>query len=198
MGSEMCIRDRLCPACNKGELHLRLGKFGSFVGCNNYPDCSYTRKFGKSAEGEVDAAAVEMIPSNVELGEHPDGTGMIYMKKGPYGFYVQLGEAKKGSKTKPKRASLDKEQDPNKITLEEAVKMLILPRTVGTDPESGEEVLANKGRFGPYVQLGKTFASLKAKDGDEIMTVTLERALKLIEDKRNAPPGRRYAKKKKG
>ncbi len=105
---------------------------------------------------------------------------------------MQLGEAKKGGK-KPKRASIAKGVDPDSVTLDQAVQMLILPRTVGIDPESGEEILSNKGRFGPYVQLGKIFASLK--DTDDVMTVTLERALELIEEKKKAPAKGRYKKK---
>ncbi len=122
------------------------------------------------------------------LGIHPEAQVPVVVKQGPYGPYVQLGdedEAPGGGK--PKRASLPKGMDPATVTLETAVDLLRLPRVVGTHPETGKTIVANNGRFGPYVQHERTFASLKP--GDDVLTVGLERALELIAQKalKNAP-----------
>ena len=178
-----------CPLCKVGKLGLRLSKFGAFVGCGEYPECKYTRPL--AAEGEGGAAAYEE-PFERELGSDPASGLAVTVKKGPYGFYVQWGEAGMGKKDKPKRASVPPTMSPDMMTLEEAVELGSLPRDVGVDPETKEMITAAIGRFGPYVKIGKTFVSLK-KD-DDVFTVGLPRALELIEAKKNAPPrGRRGA-----
>src|SRR5882757_6208289 len=75
---------------------------------------------------------------------------------------------------KPKRASLTKAQDPMAMTLEEALALLSLPREIGRHPESGEPILAGIGRYGPYVQHGKTYANVEA--GDDVLNIGLNRA----------------------
>ncbi|MFM7577687.1 MAG: topoisomerase C-terminal repeat-containing protein, partial [Microcystaceae cyanobacterium] len=117
-----------------------------------------------------------------QLGTHPETGEPIYVLLGTYGPYVQLGEVSEENK-KPKRASLPKGVKPEDVTLEMAVGLLALPRTLGVHPETGAKVQASLGRFGPYVvhdqgKEGKDYRSLKA--GDDVLTITLERALALL------------------
>tara|TARA_R110001583_G_scaffold195345_1_gene372020 strand:+ start:5539 stop:8199 length:2661 start_codon:yes stop_codon:yes gene_type:complete len=174
-----------CPKCEEGTLSLKLGKFGAFLGCSNYPDCNYTRPLVANDN-----------PGNAELDSGPKILGVdsttgkeITLRKGPYGVYVQLGEEEtvdgkngKPKKVKPKRTSLPKGLEPTVVDLTKAEELLTLPRDVGVYPETGEEIKANIGRFGPYVQAGSTFASLKADD--DVLTIGENRAITLIADKR--------------
>jgi DNA topoisomerase-1 len=172
----------ICPTCHKGRLGLRLSKFGAFIGCSEYPDCKYTRPLFPNETGEYEAREE---PFDRQLGTHPTSGLPISVKRGPYGFYVQVGEGA-SKKEKPKRISLPKEANPETITLDEAVSLSALPREVGIDPESNEKITAAIGRFGPYVKVGNMFVSLKKTD--DVLTVGLERALELIAAKKAAPP----------
>ena len=124
-----------------------------------------------------------------KLGEDP-ATGLeVTLRSGRFGPYIQLGEAVNGEK--PKRAGLPKGLTPDDIDLERALGLLSLPREVGKHPEDGEPILAGVGRFGPYVQHGKTYANLEA--GDDVLTVGLNRAVTLIAEKKlNPGKGRRF------
>ena len=180
---------RKCPACDGGRLSLKLGKFGAFIGCANYPECKYTRRFGV-AGGEED----DMLANGpLVLGRDPD-TGLdVALRKGPYGVYLQLGEQlpkEKGKKAppKPKRSSLPKELAPDTVTFEIALKLLSLPREVGAHPESGEMITAGIGRFGPYIKLGPKYASLK--DGDDVLSIGLNRAVTIIAESNSRTGGR--------
>jgi DNA topoisomerase-1 len=171
---------RACPTCGDGRLGLRLGRTGAFIGCSNYPECRYTRPFGVDS-GSGEGAA----PAEQELGEDPATGQKVAMKRGPYGFYIQLGEGgvdAKGKPTKPKRTSLPNGVTPDSVTLDQALGLLSLPRIIGRDPESGEEITAGLGRFGPYVRCGTVFKSLD-KD-DDVLTVGMNRALALLADAR--------------
>ena len=163
---------RLCPLCKEGELSMKLGKFGAFVGCSRHPECKYTRQF--SSEGG-EAAAIN--PDGNEIGIHPDTGEMILLKSGRFGPYVEMANGEK-----PKRASLGKQDTVETLTLARAVELLSLPREIGPHPEDGEMILANFGRFGPYVQHGKTYANLK--DPRDVFTIGLNHAVALIADKR--------------
>ncbi|WP_137124583.1 type I DNA topoisomerase [Roseomonas sp. HF4] len=171
---------RACPSCADGRLGLRLGRTGAFIGCSNYPECRFTRPFGvDSGEGEGQA------PSEQALGTHPETGEAVTLKRGPYGFYIQLGEPgtdAKGKPTKPKRTSLPNGVAPDTVALEQALGLLSLPRIIGRDPETGEEITAGLGRFGPYVRCGSVFKSLD-KD-DDVLTVGMNRALALLADAR--------------
>jgi DNA topoisomerase-1 len=162
---------RLCPACKQGRLGLRLGRNGGFIGCSNYPNCSYTRPLAiDTAEG------AEADTSPRELGRDPETDAPVTLRKGPYGWYVQLGEAK--DKEKPKRASLPKTLSPAEIDLHKALALLALPRTIGRHPESAEPITAGIGRFGPYIKHGSTYKSLGADD--DVLTIGLNRAVSLL------------------
>ena len=170
---------RLCPKCGAGRLGLRLGKGGAFIGCSTYPECRYTRPFGVGGEGEERGAA------DRDLGRDPVTNLPITMRRGPYGIYVQLGEAgtdAKGKPTKPRRTSLPNGMNPDSVTLEGALGLLSLPRPIGLDPETGEEITAGLGRFGPYVKCGTIFKSLD-KD-DDVLTIGINRAVMLLADAR--------------
>lgn len=165
---------RNCPSCDDGRLGLKLGKFGAFIGCSNYPECKHTRKLEILSDGEDDGAIAADGP--VELGEDPETGKMITLRKGPYGHYVQLGEPEE--KKKPKRASLPKGLAPADVDLEKAIGLLRLPRDVGPHPETGEMIQAGLGRFGPYLKYDGGFTSLPADD--DLLSIGLNRAVTII------------------
>jgi DNA topoisomerase-1 len=174
---------RKCPNCETGRLSLKLGRFGAFIGCSNYPECNYTRQMTPGAEGQVNGTKV--------LGEDPETGLEVSVRSGRFGPYLQLGEqSKEKDAEKPKRASIPKGVSPDDIDLERALSILALPREVGIHPEDGEPIVAGVGRFGPYVKHGKTYANLE--DGDDVLHVGLNRALTLIAEKKlNPGRGRR-------
>jgi DNA topoisomerase-1 len=170
---------RVCPACSGGRLGLRLGRTGAFIGCSNYPECRYTRPLiAPGAEGE---GATGLTEGPRELGSDPATGEQVTVRRGPYGVYVQLGEGgtdAKGKPTKPRRASLTRDMDPDTLDLDRALKLLSLPRVVGRDPESGEEIQAGLGRFGPYIKVGSIFQSLEP--GDDVLALGMNRAMELL------------------
>jgi DNA topoisomerase-1 len=174
---------RQCPNCGTGQLSLKLGRFGAFIGCSNYPECNFTRQMTPGAEGEVSGTKV--------LGEDPETGLEVSVRSGRFGPYLQLGEqSKEKDAEKPKRASIPKGVSPDDIDLERALAILALPRDVGRHPEDGEPIIAGVGRFGPYVKHGKTYANLE--DGDDVLHIGLNRALTLIAEKKlNPGRGRR-------
>jgi DNA topoisomerase-1 len=166
---------RLCTACGKGRLGLKLGRHGSFIGCSNYPECQYTRRLaidGGDADGDTLKEGMR------ELGHDPTTGEPITVRRGPYGVYVQQGEQEKDSKARPRRTSLPRGVDGDSLTLEAALGLLSLPRIVGIHPESQEPIEAGIGRFGPYVKMGGIFASLD-KD-DDVLSVGLNRAVDVL------------------
>lgn len=167
---------RACPACGTGQLSLKLGKFGSFIGCSNYPECKHTRPLAavngdaEGADGENGAPGVKI------LGIDPESELQVTLRDGRFGPFVQLGEGEK-----PKRASLPRTMPPSSVDLERALALLSLPREVAKHPETGEPILANIGRYGPYVQHGKTYANI-GKDED-VLEIGGNRAIDLIVQK---------------
>ncbi len=187
---------RQCPQCGNGQLSLKVGRFGAFIGCSNYPECRFTRQMTPGAGGQQ---------ATKVLGTDPVTSLEVTLRGGRFGTYLQLGEEikapklKKGQKkdpdapepVKPKRASLPKGVQPEDVDLDKALALLSLPREVGISPEDGEPILAGVGRFGPYVKHGKVYASLE--EGDDVLTVGLNRAMHLIADKiANPKKGRRF------
>ncbi|QDH16738.1 type I DNA topoisomerase [Swingsia samuiensis] len=163
---------RLCTACGTGRLGLRLGKFGAFIGCSNYPTCQFTRRL------VVDEAEAEegLNDGPKMLGEDPETGENITIRRGPYGLYIQKGEPNpEDKKAKPKRTTIPKGIDGNHITLEQALGLLSLPRFVGLHPETGEKIEAGLGRFGPFVKMGSIYGALD-KD-DDVLTLGLNRAV---------------------
>ena len=172
---------RHCTACGTGRLGLKLGRYGAFIGCSNYPECQFTRRL--SAESAEDGEGGESLKDGMRvLGQHPDTGEDITVRHGPWGLYVQQGEPDpEDKKAKPKRASLPKGLDGDKITLEQAVGLLSLPRLIGPHPETGEPITAGLGRFGPYVKMGAVYGSLD-KD-DDVLTIGLNRAVDALAKK---------------
>jgi DNA topoisomerase-1 len=167
---------RLCPTCGNGRLSLKLGKFGAFIGCSNYPECRYTRPFGVGGE-QTENEGPKVLGTDAESGLE------VTLRTGRFGPYVQLGEGEK-----PKRSSLPKGWDAAELDLEAALKLLSLPRTVGIHPESGQPILAGLGRFGPFVQHERTFANLGSIE--DVFSVGINRAVDLIAEKASRGGGR--------
>jgi DNA topoisomerase-1 len=183
---------RKCPNCDDGELSLKLGKFGAFVGCSNYPECNYTRKLEVPKEGDSDGRSAALDAGPIELGKNEDGLE-VSLRKGPYGVYVQLdpdpndipepeigknGKPKKVKMPKPKRQGLPKGLNPDDVDLEKALELLSLPRVVGKHPDDGEIVDAGIGRFGPFVRHQGKYKSVPADE--DVLTIGLNRAVELI------------------
>ncbi len=168
---------RKCPGCGEGRLSLKLGRFGSFIGCSNYPECRYTRQLGQTAaDAETSGPRV--------LGNDPGSGDAVTLRSGRFGPYVQLGQS-----DKPQRTSIPKGIDLSAVDLEYALKLLSLPREIGKHPETGEPITANFGRYGPYVAHHGQYASL---DGtDEVFTVGINRAVSLLAEKKAKSRGPR-------
>lgn len=178
---------RACPTCGTGQLSLKLGKFGSFIGCSNYPECKYTRQLAASGvDADGDGSSENGGTPGVKvLGDDPDTGQPVTLRDGRFGPFVQLGEGEK-----PKRSSLPKGLAPALVDLDKALKLLALPRPVATHPESGEPILVGIGRYGPYVQHGKIYANLGT--GDDVFEIGANRAIDLIVTKESGG-GRRPA-----
>ena len=173
---------RTCPACNQGQLSLKVGKFGAFVGCSNYPECRFTRTLSATGDGEGGAEGEK--PGQRTLGTDPVSGLEVTARDGRFGTYLQLGEGEK-----PKRSSLPKGVTLATINLETALKLLALPREVAKHPTSGEPILAGIGKYGPYVQHGKTYANLG--NDDDVLEIGGNRAIDLIVGKETGTGERR-------
>ncbi len=170
---------RLCPTCGIGQLSLKLGKFGAFIGCSNYPECKFTRTMSAAAMGDANGEAER--PGVKILGIDPATGDEISLRDGRFGPYVQQGEGEK-----PKRSSIPKNLKPSEVTLEQAIALLALPREVAKHPDTGAPIVAGLGRFGPYVQHGKMYASI-GRDED-VLTIGGNRAIDLIVTKEQGGP----------
>ncbi len=178
-----------CPVCGSAMV-FKLSRQGKFMSCSRFPDCIGAR----TELGEV----ISNDPAK-PIGTHPDSGENIYVLSGRFGPYVQLGEMPEGKgKTKakkPKRASIPKEKDPASVTIEEAALYLALPRELGQHPDTGLDIVANTGRFGPYIahhtQPKADFRSLKT---DSPYDITLERALEILKEEKKR---RGFSKKTK-
>ena len=146
---------RSCPDCKEGRLSVKFGKFGAFIGCSNYPTCKYTKPLTDFKEEEAADTPRQPSPEDKILGEM--NTQKIYLKKGPYGFYLQLGEDATATTEKPKRAALPKGITPEEITLEQAQRLLSLPLDLG------EGIILSAGKFGPYIKQGGKSKSLTGR-----------------------------------
>jgi DNA topoisomerase-1 len=165
---------RACPACADGLLGLKLSRFGAFIGCSNYPTCSFTRKLGGGQEAEGGEAQPRVI------GVDP-ATGLsVTLKAGRFGPYLQLGEG--GDGDKPKRASIPKGIDPNTLELEKALALLSLPRDVGKHPETGKMITAAIGKFGPYILHDGKYANVES--AEDVLTIGINRAVTVLAEKK--------------
>lgn len=155
--------ERKCTACGDGRLLLNFGKFGGYISCSNYPECNYSRELSIN-EGDQDP---EIYPKHVgDIDENP-----LYIKKGPYGIYIELEAEKK------KRKAIPKDINPEDIDFEIAKSIVNLPREVGIYPDTGEKIMADIGPFGPYLKLGKFFFTLKDAN---VLNIGINHAIDII------------------
>lgn len=178
-----------CPVCGSPMVY-KLSRQGRFMSCTRFPECTGAR----TELGEV----ISNEPSK-PIGTYPETGEDVYVLNGRFGPYVQVGQAPTGKgKTKapkPRRASIPKEKDPASVTIEDALHYLSLPRTLGTHPETGQEIVANVGRFGPYIAHNtKPKPDYRSLKTDDVYTVTLERALEILKEPKKT---RGWARKKK-
>ncbi len=164
-----------CPKCGK-PLSKRLGKFGMFIGCTAYPECDYIRNLNSGGD-------VRAEPS--KIGIDPGTQKDILLMNGPYGPYLQLGLAVEGEKKKPKRVSIPKEIPLADVNLEIALKLVALPRDLGMHPVTGKRIVANLGRFGPYVNHDGKFKSIPRTDN--VFDIDLDRAVELLAQANTGP-----------
>ena len=174
---------RLCPNCGEGRLSMRTARSGgAFIGCSNYPECRYTRPFGPP-DPEAEASAIP--PDGKLLGE--DAGDEIRIFKGRFGPYAQRGAATEET-PKPPRQSIPKEWEPEAVTLEQAVRLLDLPRLIGPHPEDGVNVWANIGRYGPYLKHAETTSDRGGTNAnleglEDVWTVGMNHAVQLLAEK---------------
>ena len=166
--------NRKCPTCSNGNLGLELGRYGAFIGCSNYPECKFTKQIAKNENKEENNANETFIPENDGvLGIDPETGLKVIIKKGPYGIYLQLGEEKK-----PKRTSIPKLVEASTIDLDKALSFLSLPRLIGKHPETGQDISAGIGRYGPYLKYDINFISIPADE--TVINIGLNHAVVLI------------------
>lgn len=172
---------RSCPLCHEGRLSLKLGRYGAFVGCSNYPDCKYTRQLG--SEDAKDGNTTEQDGPTI-LGKNPDNGEDVTLKIGRFGPYV---ECKHGEELK--RAGLPKSWSPSEMNLEKALALLSLPREVGVHPETGKPIMASIGRYGPYVSHDGQYANLETPE--EVFDIGINRAVTVLAEKQARGGARR-------
>ena len=167
---------RKCPSCENGRLGLRLGKFGAFIACSNYPECKHTRKLSQDSNEEQVGEQAQDRPEDKILGQNAEGTDIL-LRKGPYGPYIQVGQAApKGAK--PKRAPLPAGCKMEDVDLALAMNLLSLPKPIGNHPETGEEMQVGIGKFGPYIKYMKKFVSIPKNMN--IFDVGLDDAVEIV------------------
>ena len=166
---------RGCPACNAGRLSLKVGKFGAFVGCSNYPECRFTRQFSDTANSGAETATAD----GKLLGTDPETGLPVTLRSGRFGTYLQLGDGK--ADDKPKRSSIPKGIDAGSVDLEKALQLLSLPREVGMHPETNTVITAGLGRYGPFLLHDGKYANLESME--DVFSVGINRAVTLIAEK---------------
>jgi DNA topoisomerase-1 len=173
---------RLCPKCGAGTLSLKLGKYGAFVGCSNYPECGYTRQLTDALNGNGEAE--QAADTARALGKDPYTGEEITLRNGRFGPYVQRGEGKEA-----KRSSLPKGWSAEATDHEKALALLALPRNVGAHPQSGKMISAGLGRYGPFVLHDGTYANLD--NVEDVFSIGLNRAVSVLAEKQAKGKGGR-------
>ena len=172
---------------------IRIGRFGPYVQIGEGDDATNASVPDETPPADFSLdRAIELVEARAKgpasLGDDPKTGLPIYVMTGRYGPYVQLGATpEKGSREKPRRASLARDDSESSLTLERALQLLSLPRLIGTDPDSGEEITSNFGRFGPYVKRGDEFRSLASDD--EVFTVSVDAAVELFKQEKRPRRG---------
>jgi DNA topoisomerase-1 len=166
--------NKKCPTCSNGKLGLELGKYGAFIGCSNYPECKFTKQIASNENKEENDTNSTFMPNDDGvLGIDPESGLNAIIKKGPYGIYLQLGDEKK-----PKRTSIPKLVEAKGIDLQKALAFLSLPRLIGKHPETGQDISAGIGRYGPYLKYDINFISIPADE--TVINIGLNHAVVLI------------------
>ena len=163
--------DEACPKCGK-PLQKQLSRFGTFIGCTGYndePKCDYKRSLNGTAQAGADP---------VTIGVDAESGKEIYLMNGPYGPYLQVGVVVEGEKKKPKRVSIPKEIAIADVNIDTANMLLSLPRDLGLHPETGKKIIANIGRFGPYVNHDAKFKSIPKSES--VFSIDLAGAVTLL------------------
>ena len=181
--SEELIKNKKCPKCNDGDVTIKFAFTGPFIGCSNYSKdggCKYSNSLND------EDPANQLIDGEVLIGEHPDTNKPIQLKKGRYGLYLET-EKDDG---KLKRAAIPKSIGISEVNLEKAIDILKLPRDIGVHPETGKNIIAAIGPFGPYIKHESTpspvYVNLK---DDDVLFIGLNRALELITKKEELNKG---------
>jgi DNA topoisomerase I len=175
---------RKCPTCGAGQLSLKTGKFGAFIGCSNYPECRYTRQL---SGGDDDGDGDKQPPEDKTLGDDPETGLPVLLRNGRFGPYVQLGETKEGEK--PKRSSIPKGYTVSQMDLELALQLLRLPRQIGLHPETQKPMTAGIGRYGPFIEHDGKYANLESVE--DVFTVGVNRAVSLLAEPKKGRAGQR-------
>ena len=170
---------RICQVCDTGNLSLKLGKYGAFVGCSNYPECNYTRQL--TSDGSEAEAAASNEPK--ALGADPMTGEELTLRSGRFGPYIQRGEGKEA-----KRSSLPKGWKPEDIDHEKALALINLPRDIGKHPETAKMISAGLGRYGPFLLHDGSYANLESIE--DVFSIGLNRAVTVIAEKQSKGPGR--------
>ena len=163
--------DEACPKCGK-PLQKQLSRYGTFIGCTGYndePKCDYKRSMNGTAQAGADP---------VVIGKDETTGKEIYLMNGPYGPYLQVGVAEEGDKKKPKRVSIPKEVPLANVNIDIAHMLLSLPRDLGQHPETNKKIVANIGRFGPYVNHDGKFKSIPKSES--VFSIDLAGAVTLL------------------
>jgi DNA topoisomerase I len=166
---------RQCPSCATGKLSLKFGKFGAFIACSNYPECKFTKQLSQATNEEENSEMAEKPKTDNLLGVDEQGQN-IYLKSGPYGPYVQVGEVKSKA-DKPKRVGLPNGFSVEDMNLGSALWLLSLPLNLGNHPD-GLEITLAIGKYGPYLRHDKKFISIP-KNVD-LRSVDIEMAVDII------------------
>jgi DNA topoisomerase I len=173
-----------CPECG-ADMVKKLGRNGTFLSCERFPDCNGARL--------IDGA---LVKNDEPIGKHAESGEDIFLLNGRFGPYVQLGatpEKVKGKKAvTPRRTGLPEGTKPEDVTIELATKLLALPRELGEHPTTGEPILANTGKFGPYIAHAGDFRSLKGADNP--YDVTYERAMEILAQPKTMRKGEKLCK----
>ncbi len=175
-GRSAPVGERPCPRCEVGQLELRLGRRGAFVGCTNFPHCRFTRPLATGLGGAGQARP---------LGNDPDTGLPITLQRSRYGPYVERGEP--GGPHPTARVSVPQGLAEHEVTLAVARALLALPREVGVHPGTGQTILAGMGRYGPWLRHARAYVSIPADD--DVLTIGLNRAITLLDAKRGRKGG---------
>ncbi len=176
-------QSRKCVSCESGKLNLKFGKYGVFISCSNYPECNYTKQISGDDNQEnadnPDSPSSGGSAANQVIGSIGDKS--IYLKKGPYGWYLQLGNPTSTDKKDVKRAPIPANVKLDDVNEDLAKKLLSLPINIGKFGD--EDILGSIGKFGPYVKVGKVIASIPR--GKDLFSISVDEAVELIKKKMN-------------